>query len=79
MKQLNNIRSKIKQEENKQKEVTTEVILNLKKVNGNKYKGRNECLIPQNLKLKMKTKNHHLYSNILDSKRTNKNGNLEKN
>ena len=75
-KQLKLIRDKIKNEEKKQKETATEVVLNLSKLNGGKKEGRNESLIPPNLKLKLKTKKHPLYSNILGSKRVDKNSNL---
>jgi len=77
-KQLKIIRDKIKHEEDKQREITTGVVLNLNKINGGKQKGRNESLIPANLKLKLKTKINSHYSNILGSKRVNKNGKINK-
>ncbi|CAI2387565.1 unnamed protein product [Moneuplotes crassus] len=67
-KKLELIREKIKQEEKKQKDTAIEVVLNLRKLNGDLKTGRNDTLIPPNLKLKLKTKNHPLYSNILGSK-----------
>lgn len=81
--QLKKIRSKIKLEELKQKQIATEFVLSLSKVNNNNQpslnESRNTSQIPQNLNLKLRSKNHPLYSSILGSRRMAEKGKISVN